>query len=58
MQENVSIKRFFNELEIAEFISAYTLYNDNKTSIILTKNIKSPAKTKHIDVQYHYIQNS
>ena len=24
--------------------------------IILTKNIKSQAKTKYIDVQHHYIQ--
>lgn len=33
-----------------------TLYNDNKISITLTKNAKSQYCTKHINMQYHYIE--
>lgn len=29
---------------------------DNETSIILTKNAESQARTKHIDVQHHYVR--
>ena len=32
------------------------LHGDNETSIILTKNAESQARTKHIDVQHLYIR--
>lgn len=54
--ESVWIKRFLNKLGITDPIGAYLLYEDNKTSIILTKNAKSQARTKQIDLQHHYIQ--
>ena len=49
-RESVWIRRFLNELGIAEPIGACTLHGDNETNIILTKNAESQAKTKHIDV--------
>ena len=55
-RESVWIKRFLNELRIANPINAYTLHKNNKTSIILTKNAESQSRTKHIDVQHHYIR--
>ena len=33
-----------------------TLYGDNEMSIALTKNAESQHRTKHIDVQHHYIR--
>ena len=55
-RESVWIRRFLNELEVAEPIGACTILGDNETSIILTKNAESQARTKHIDVQHHYIR--
>ena len=31
------------------------LFEDNKTSISLTKNMESQVRTKHIDIIHHYI---
>ena len=55
-RESVWIRRFLNKLGVADPIGACVLYGDNETSIILTKNAESQARTKHIDVQYHYIR--
>lgn len=52
---SIQIRRFFNMVNVTNFIDAYIFYIDNKTSIILTKNAKSQVKTKHIDIQYYYI---
>lgn len=38
-----------------ETIKDITLHGNNKMSIALTMNAKSQRRTKHIDVQYHYI---
>lgn len=54
--ESLWIRRFINELRVADTIGACVLHGDNETSIILTKNAESQARTKHIDVQHHYIQ--
>lgn len=55
-QESIWIRRFLNQLHLLEPIEACTIHGDNKTSIILTKNAESQARTKHIDVQHHYIR--
>lgn len=55
-RESVWIQRFLNKLSIAEPMGACILHDDNKTSIILTKNAESQARTKHIDVQLNYIR--
>ena len=39
-----------------EVIENLTLYGDNEMSIALTKNAESQHRTKHIDVQHHYIR--
>ena len=39
-----------------EAVENLTLYGDNEMSIALTKNIESQHRTKHINVQYHYIR--
>lgn len=55
-RESVWIRRFLNELKVEAPIGACLLHGDNETSIILTKNAESQARTKHIDVQHHYIR--
>lgn len=54
-REAVWIRRFVNELEI-EVTERLTLHGDNEMSIALTKNAESQRRTKHIDVQHHYIR--
>lgn len=39
--ENVWIRRFFNELKVANQIGGCMLHGDNKTSIIFTNNAES-----------------
>jgi len=34
----------------------YYLFTDNQPAIDLAKNLKHHAKSKHIDIQYHYIR--
>lgn len=55
VRESIWIRRFLNELKISEVIGACTLHGDNETSIILTNNVESQVRTKHIDVEHHYV---
>ena len=34
-----------------------TMYNDSQSAIFLAKNLTFHAKTKHIDVQYHFLRD-
>jgi predicted acetyltransferase len=37
-------------------LSATTLFSDNQSAIALTKDHQYHARTKHIDVRYHFIR--
>ena len=54
-REAVWIRTFINKMKL-EAVKDITLYGDNKMSIALTKNAESQHRTKHIDVQHHYIR--
>ena len=54
-REAVWIRRFINEMEL-ETVEGLTLHGDNEMSISLTKNAESQHRTKHIDVQHHYVR--
>ena len=54
-REAMWIKRFVNELEL-EVTKTITLHGDNKMSIALTKNSENQHRTKHINIQHHYIR--
>ena len=54
-KEAVWIRRFINKMKL-EAVEDVTLYGNNEISIALTKNAESQHRTKHIDVQYHYIR--
>lgn len=56
-REAVWIRRFINEMDLeAGVVDSVTLHGDNEMSIALTKNAESQHRTKHIDVQHHYIR--
>ena len=54
-REAVWIRRFINEMSL-EIAPEIIVHGDNEMSIALTKNAESQHRTKHIDVQHHYIR--
>ena len=53
-REGVWIKRFINELSLET--TELSLKSDNKASLNLTKNPESQHRTKHLNVQHHYVR--
>lgn len=53
-REGVWIKRFINELQLQ--VTGLSLKGDNEASLNLMKNPESRHRTKHIDVQHHYVR--
>ena len=47
---------FLKEIEFGEEHTATTIYEDNQSSIALAKNPIHHARTKHIDIQHHFIR--
>lgn len=54
-KEAIWIKQFIYKLQL-DILENLTLFNNNKISINLTKNIKNQYCIKSIDVQYYYIR--
>lgn len=54
-RKSVWIRKFLNKLNVADPIGACILHKNNETSIVLTKNAESQVRTKHINMQHHYI---
>lgn len=54
-KELIWLKRLLNELMPGKFDNA-TLFIDNQSAIRLVKNPEYHRRTKHIDVDYHYIR--
>ena len=56
-KELIWLKALFQQLKLLNSIIADTLYCDNKSAIDLSKNPEYHARTKHIDIQYHFIRD-
>ncbi|KAH0685102.1 hypothetical protein KY289_022854 [Solanum tuberosum] len=54
-KEMIWLKRFFQELELQQM--EYVVYCDSQSAIDLSKNSMYHARTKHIDVRYHWIRD-
>ena len=53
-KEMIWLKRFLQELGLNQM--EYIVYYDSQCAIDLSKNSMYHAKTKHIDVRYHWIR--
>ena len=53
-KEMVWLKRFLQELGLHQ--KEYVVYCDSQSAIDLSKNSMYHARTKHIDVRYHWIR--
>jgi len=54
-KESIWIQRLLQELRVL-VANANVLYGDNQGSIALANNPEYHARTKHIDIQYHFIR--
>ena len=54
-KEAIWLKRLCSDIEIKQ--GAVTIYSDSRSAICLAKNPTFHAKTKHIDVQYHFVRD-
>ena len=54
-QEAVWLKRFFQEID--QKCETIPMYVDNQSAIKLANNPEYHAKTKHIDVRYHFVRD-
>ena len=54
--EAVWIRSFFNELGLTQN-EPTLIYGDNQGSLALSKNPKFHARSKHIDIKYHFIRD-
>ena len=54
-QELVWLKPFVKDLGYNQ--ENYVLYEDNQGAIALTKKPENHARTKHIDIRYHFVRD-
>jgi hypothetical protein len=55
MKEGLWLKSLLSEV-FGPFTHPLTLFSDNQAAIVVTHNHQYHARTKHIDVQYHFIR--
>ena len=55
-KEIIWLQSIFKEVRLLNEYRAKTIYCDNMSALALSKNSKHHARTKHIDVHYHYIR--
>jgi hypothetical protein len=55
LKEQIWILRFLDE--IGHPTDQNTIYCDNQSAIALANNPEHHARTKHIDIQYHFVRN-
>lgn len=56
-KELIWIRKLFTEL-IHPFAQPTTLFCDNQGAIVLSKDSTFHARTKHIDVQFHFVRQT
>ena len=55
-RQGVWMRRFINELGLDKPTPHITLLGDNESSISLAQNAEQHSRTKHIDIQHHYLR--
>ena len=54
-KEAIQLKRLCSDIEFKQGV--VTIYSDSQSTIYLAKNPTFHARTKHIDVQYHFVRD-
>ena len=58
IKEQAWLRSLFENLEILVKANSKTLYTDSQSAQSLAKNPVFHERTKHIDIQYHYVRES
>ena len=56
-KELIWLKSGFSELKPLNNLSGDLIYSDSESAIKLSKNPEHHARTKHIDIQYHFVRD-
>jgi len=57
VKEHLWLRTLFNQIpELKKGYNDYILYTDSQSAIELAKNPEHHARTKHIDIQYHFVR--
>ena len=56
LKEQIWLLRFLKEIDY-DISNQNIIYIDNQSAIALVYNSEHHARTKHIDIQYHFIRN-
>ena len=56
VKEFIYLINILKSLDIHKDNSSYYLFSDNQSAIKLAKNPEYHSKSKHIDIQYHYVR--
>ena len=56
-KELIWLKSFFKQIKLLNNYNADIIYCDNKSAINLSKSPEHHARTKHIDIQYHFVKD-
>ena len=60
IKEYIYLINIYKQLQISELLNIknpkFYLFTDNKPAIDLANNLEHHAKTKHIDIQYHFVR--
>jgi hypothetical protein len=58
LKEQIWLLRFLNELGYGHDVKDQNIiYCDNQSAIALAHNPEHHARTKHVDIQYHFVRN-
>jgi len=56
LKEQIWIHKLLKELGY-DVSNQNTIYTDSQSAIVLAQNPEHHARTKHIDIQYHFVEN-
>ncbi len=55
-KQAIWMEKFINDLQALDRIDTLPMLSDNTSSIKMTKNDEFHGRTKHIDIQHHFIR--
>jgi hypothetical protein len=58
IKEQIWLRSIFNNIDILKETDSKILYTDSQSAKSLAKNPVYHNRTKHINIQYHYIKES
>ena len=58
IKEQIWLECLYRQLDIPRQDERTTLYTDSQSAIELAKNPEHHARTKHIDIQYHFVRQN